>query len=78
MSGPPKLKIKLPFAHVEDEICDLEQAKDRFKWGNETFLITIAGRVINSYEELVQIAGRDDYKDTEFLEVHLFLLIGGG
>ena len=78
MSGLPKLKIKLPFAHVDDEICDLEQAKNRFKWGNETFLITIDGQVINTYEELIQLAGRDVYKDTEFLEVNLFLLVGGG
>mgnify|MGYP001046545130 CR=1 FL=1 len=78
MSGLPKLKIKLPFAREEAAVCDLEQAEHYLNWGNETYLIAIDGQVINSYEELIQLATRDCYKDREFLEVWLLPLIEGG
>ena len=78
MSKLPKLKIKLLFGYPSEDICELEQAKYRFTYGQEG-LVVVEGQVVNSYEELVQLASRDDYKDKEFLEVELLpALIGGG
>ena len=77
MSRLPKLKIKLPFGNSDEDICELEQAKYRFTYGQEG-LVVVEGQVVNSYEELVQLASRDDYKDKEFLEVELLPTLPGG
>ena len=78
MSKLPKLKIKLFLGDTGEDICELEQAKYRFTYGQEG-MVVVEGQVVNSYEELVQLASRDDYKDKEFLEVELLpALIGGG
>ena len=78
MSSLSKLKIKLPYVNASEEFCDLEQAKHRFNYGHEAFLIEVEGQLINSYEELLQLAKRDCYKDKEFLDVLLVPIIGGG
>jgi len=41
-------------------------------------LVVVEGQVISSYEELAQLASRDDYKDREFLEVVLLPAISSG
>jgi len=73
----PKLKVKLPFGYPDEDICELEQAKYRFSYGDE-YLVVVEGQVINSYEELAQLASRDDYKDKEFIEVVLLPALAGG
>lgn len=78
MSKLPKLKVQSPFgSENEGDICDLEQAKNRFDYGSET-VVLVDGQIVNSYEELVQIAAQERYKDKEFLEVVLLPLIAGG
>jgi len=75
----PKLKIKLPYElpyQSSEEICGLEQAKD-LPYGLGYFVI-VGNQVINSYEELVQLATQDCYKGKEFLEVKLLPFIAGG
>ena len=69
----PKLKIKSPFGYP-DEICDLKDAEHRFNYGRDLLFAT-AGKVVHSYEELVQLAAQDKYKEQEFLE--LVVLRGG-
>lgn len=69
----PKLKIKSPFGYP-DEICDLKQAEHRFDYGRD-MLFAAGGQVVHSYEELVQLAAQDIYKEQEFLE--LVVLRGG-
>ncbi len=70
MSRLPKLKVKrIPFGYSNEEICDFEQAQN-FSYAQGTFVM-VEGQVVNSYEELVQLAAQDDYKDREFLEVML-------
>ena len=76
MSKLPKLKIKPIFSTgAEADICDLEQAKNRFDYAYET-IVLVEGQVVNSYEELVQIATQ--YQNKEFLEVTLLPFIAGG
>ncbi len=77
MSRLPKLKVKLPFGDASEDICELEQAKYRFTYSGEV-LVVVEKQVVNSHEELVQLASRDDYKDKEFLEVELLPAIVGG
>ncbi len=78
MSKLPKLKVKkTPFGYSEEETYDFEQAKN-FSYGQGSFVM-VEGQVVNSYEELVQLAKQGNYKDSEFLEVILvpFMDVGG-
>jgi hypothetical protein len=74
----PRLRIKLPSSHGAKDICDLQEAKHRFNWGHEPFLILVEKQPISSYEELIEFAERNPYKDREFLEVELQPLLAGG
>ena len=58
---------KTPFGYTEEETYDFEQAR-KFTYGQGSFVM-VDGQVINSYEELVQLAARESYRDHEFLEV---------
>ena len=80
MSKLPKLKIKKHFGGypLEEKICDFEQAKDfLFNYGGSV-IVAVERQVTHSYEELVQLATQDCYKDKEFLEVELYTRAGGG
>ena len=78
MSELPKLKIQSLYGPgSEADICDIEQAKSRFDYGSDT-IIVVEGQVVSSYDELVQLAANDKYKDQEFLEVVLMPFIAGG
>lgn len=78
MAKLPKLKVKRLFGYPDEDICELEQAKYRFNYGGDV-VIMVEGQVVNSHEELVQLATQDNYKDREFLEVVLITeLVGGG
>ena len=79
MSKLPKLKVKNPFGDPSEDICELEQAKYRFFDHPQDVLFLVEGEVVSTYEELVKLASRDDYKDREFLQVELLpSLVGGG
>jgi len=59
-----------------EEIRGFEEAKTLLSnWG---VLVVVEGQVINSYDELVKLAGQDSYKNKEFLKVELLPLIVGG
>ncbi|UCG64550.1 MAG: hypothetical protein JSW12_18280 [Deltaproteobacteria bacterium] len=73
----PKLKV----THWVDgqpsrEILDFEQAP--YFLFNYDVLVAVEGEVMRSYEELVQLASQDRYKDRDFLEVRVETIIGGG
>ncbi len=77
MSRFPKLKV----THWVDgqpsqEILDFEQAP--YFLFNYDVLVAVEGEVMRSYEELVQLASQDRYKDRDFLEVRVETIIGGG
>jgi hypothetical protein len=77
MSKLPKLKIKIPFGYPNEDICDLEQARYRFNFSSGT-VILVEGQAVKSYEQLVQIATGDDYKDREYLEAVLITDLASG
>ena len=74
MSKLPKLKLTMPNGH--EEIRDIKE--DDSIYSNWTMLVLAGGQVVNSYEELVQLASQDQYKDKEFLEVTIIPFIEGG
>jgi hypothetical protein len=76
--GLPKLRIKLPSPNSVEDICDLHEAKHRFNWGREPFLILVEKQPVASYEELIEFVKRNQFKDKEFLEVELQPLLAGG
>lgn len=78
MSSLPKLKIKFPSRHVPDDIVGLEEARHRFNWGHEPFLIVVEGRAISTCEELKELAEQDPFKDKGYLEVELEPILMGG
>ena len=77
----PKLKVKWwSLGSAEEETtCDFEQAKDIVFGNSPAVLVFAEGKMINSYEELVQLAAQDQHKDKQTLNVTLLVSeIGGG
>ncbi len=68
MSESPKLKVKRSWNPVE-ETHDLEQARHLLFSRGSDMLVIVEGQMVNSYEELVQLAAQAPYKDKESLEV---------
>ncbi|MFC2013346.1 hypothetical protein ACFLU8_00395 [Chloroflexota bacterium] len=74
----PKLKI-ISTLRYNDEICDLEQAKDiLFRSSGILTHVVVEGQLIQSYEDLVQLISQEQYKDREFLEVRELPIMPGG
>ena len=77
MTSVSKLKVKLPYGNQADIICELADAKSRLNFGSE-IVVVAEGQVIKSFDELIEIANREDLKKKEFIEVKLFPLYSGG
>jgi hypothetical protein len=71
----PQLLIRI-FGDPGEDICALEDAKYIFDFANQIFVID--GQNIRSYDELVQIASQDRYRDLEFIEVIQIPAVTGG
>ena len=76
MSRLPKLKVIQPAWDVAEEIRDFEQGKYLPFCGH--IFVVVEEQVIWSYEELVELASRDCYKDKKFLKVEVWPILGGG
>lgn len=81
MAKLPELKIKWWSLGTQDEdmTCEFEQAKEVI-FGNKNWILAFAeGEMITSYDDLVKLAAREEYKDKEVLNVTLLVPgIGGG
>ena len=72
----PKLKVKVIRAlQPVEEVRDFEEAKYLFF---ADAIILVEGYRIISYEELVQLASQEKYRNSEYLEVVLLPLEAGG
>ena len=79
MSKLPRLKLRKPYSHPFEEIRDFEQARYFLFGYGDSAIVQVEGQVINSYDELVQLAAQDCNKDKDFLEVLLLpAVLGGG
>jgi hypothetical protein len=77
MDNLPKLKIKKQaWQSGEEEIQDFEQAR-KFPFDTD-FVVVAEGQQINSYEDLLKMAGQEKFKNKEFLEVIFIPMIVGG
>jgi hypothetical protein len=76
--GLPKLRIRLPSDHEAQDVCSVEEARYRFNWGRDPFLVVVEGQYIRSFAELFDLASQDRFKDREFLEVEIQPLLAGG
>ncbi len=77
----PRLKVKWwSLGSPEEEIiCNLEQAKEVIFGNRPAALVFVEGEMINSYEELVQLAKQARYKGNEVISVAMVVTdIGGG
>lgn len=54
----------------------LEEVKGRLNY--ERVMVLFDGRRVHSYEELVQLAGQDGYRDRETVELVILPIIEGG
>ncbi|MFC1983706.1 hypothetical protein ACFLVO_01650 [Chloroflexota bacterium] len=77
MSKLPKLRVLNPSWGVAEEIRDFKQGK-YLPFNTEGMWIVVEDQVINSYEDLVQLAAENRYKDKEFLEVSFLYIVVGG
>ena len=71
----PKLKIKV-FGQVGEDICELDQAGYLFSFTDR--MVMIDGKRVNSYDELLGIAGRKAYRHRQYIEVNFLPHIVGG
>lgn len=72
----PKLKIKLPGSYSGEEVLDLEEARALLNFDDG--VITVEGKTVHSFDELMEIANRDTNKNKEFLQAALLQIIEGG
>jgi hypothetical protein len=70
------LKVRLSSNYPAEEAFELEEANSRLNFGSE--MIMVEGHRVNSYEELIRLVSRDEYKNKEFLEVVGIMPIAGG
>jgi len=73
----PKLKVDGLGWNVEQESCEFDQAR-YFPYNQPDLVIVAEGRVIRSYEDLLQLAKVEEHKSKEFLEVSFLPIIVGG
>ncbi len=78
MPGLPRLRIKPSSPTGAEDIFDFEQARYRFNWGHEPFLIVVEDQPVFSYEDLLKLVEQEPLKDKELLEIELQPLLAGG
>jgi hypothetical protein len=76
MARLPKIIVKLPSGDTKEYVCDLEQAGEYLDFKQGGFLVE--GQGIQSYEELVNLASQDKFKNKEYLVIEWLHVIGGG
>lgn len=76
MSPLPKLKIKLPRSNPDEYIYNLEEARDVLNFSEGVFIVD--GQWIHSYNELVNIAKQERFREKDFIEVEWIQVMGGG
>jgi hypothetical protein len=78
MPASKKLRIKLPSDSEARDVCSIEEARYRFNWGREPFVVIAEGEFVPCFDDLTKLAGEDRFKDREFLDVEIQPLLAGG
>lgn len=74
----PRIRIRSSFEKPSEQICELGEAKQIFTRYRIPVLVFAEEQLISSYEELVDIAQKEIYRDKEFIDVTLYLAPTGG
>ena len=61
---------------MDGGICELEQAESRLSF--DEFMVLVEGKRVRSYNELLQLATQDTFKDNDLLEVVVLKKMAGG
>ena len=78
MSELPKLRIKTWSCGYEyEEIRDFEEAGEFLNYNSDT-MISVEGKLLSCYDELVRLASSESFRNKEFLEVVILPLMSGG
>lgn len=80
MAGIPKLRVRKYFgsATIQEMIFTMDEASDflAYFWtkdGGSNIMVAVEGQRVNSFEELMQIAGQECYRNNAFVNVGLYL-----
>ena len=73
----PKLKISGLGWDTSGEIVDFDQAR-YLPFGGDDLIIMVEDRIVRSYDDLVQLANLEQYRDRENLEIKFLSVIVGG
>ena len=74
ISQLPKLKLK-PYGYFNGNVCEFEKAKNLNYSG---VIVLVDGKKVGSFDEFVQLATQDIYKNREFIEVVIMPIVAGG
>jgi hypothetical protein len=64
------------FSYPNEDVYEWEQAQHFLDFKRE--LVQVEGHRVNSYDELVQLASREEYRNRDYIEVMLLPTIVGG
>ena len=81
MSMLPKLEIRKSAGYPNVEVLDFESARDylEYLWSyGSAVKVFVEGEVIASYDKLLELAGRDCYREKKVLKVDVHPIVGGG
>ena len=78
MTALLKLRVRLPSDHEAQDVYSVEEARYRFNWGRDPFLVVVEGQVVSAFEELLDLVRQDRFKGREFIEVEVQPLLAGG
>lgn len=75
----PGLRVHKPFGYPAEESIGFEQAQYVLFDFGPTYIVAVEGEVVSSYNELVELASREAFRNRETLEVWLYPFdVGGG
>ena len=75
MSVLLKVMIK-DFGSIREDVCELDQAGYLFNLSDK--VVVVDGQKLQNYNDLIQLAARDKYKNKEYIEAVLLSLVAGG
>ena len=77
MKKRPLLRVEGLGWDVGKETYDFEQAR-YFPYDSRDLVIVVEGKAVKSFEDIVELAEKDPYKNKSFLDVKFLEVITGG
>jgi hypothetical protein len=77
MKKRPQLRVEGLGWEVGDKTYDFEQAR-YFPYDSLDLVIVVEGKAVKSFEDIVELAGKEPYKNKSLLDVKILEVIAGG